>query len=435
MNQSLPKVPNRKLKITLILLGSRGDLQPYCALAIGLRRAGHKVTIVTTENFESFVKQFDLEFAPLGGNTEELFQSDAGIRATSGEKFELISDELFQQHLESAWVACQESEVIIYTPQTNWGYHIAEKLEIPCFIAFCLPYSPTGMFPLLQFTQIANNQLSRVINYASYFLVEFLYWHRYKHLINRFRTQTLKLPPLPFLGSRLRKKTPKNLSQIPVLHGYSSHIIPRPKDWPEWAYVTGYWFIDQAQTYEPPQELKEFLAQKPTPISLGFGSMAMQDPQRVTNLILGALEKTGQRGIILSGWGKVGTTDKIKDSSRALVINSVPHDWLFPQVSATVHHGGAGTTAAALRAGIPTIIVPFFADQPTWGEKVVQLGVSPASIPYKELSEEALAAAIEVALKDSVMRSQAKELGEKIRSENGVANAVEVIHRHLGLIG
>lgn len=434
MNQSLPTVPSRKLKITILTVGSRGDLQPYCALAVGLKRAGHRVTIATTENFESFVRNLELEFAPITGNSQELFQADTGIQTIEGGKFEIISDELFQRQLESAWVACQESEVLIYTPLTIWGYHIAEKLEIPCFIASYLPFSPTGMFPLLQFNQIASNPLSRAINYASYFLVQFLYWQRYKHLLNNFRTQTLKLPPLPFLGSLWRKNTPKNLSQIPVLHGYSSHVIPKPKDWPDWAYVTGYWFLEQADTYAPPEELKEFLEQKPTPIYIGFGSMTMQDPDTVTNLILKALEKTRQRGIILSGWGKLGKTDEVKDSLRALVINSVPHDWLLPQVLATVHHGGAGTTAAALRAGIPAIIVPFFADQPTWGEKVAQLGVSPAPIPFKKLSDEALAEAIQVVLGDSVMHSKAKELGEKIRSEDGVANAVEAFHRHLGLI-
>ncbi|MBD2436366.1 glycosyltransferase family 1 protein [Nostoc sp. FACHB-110] len=415
-------------------MGSRGDLQPYCALAIGLRRAGHQVTIATTENFESFIKQFDLEFASIGGNSQELFQSSEGIRTVAGEKVEILSDALFQQQLESAWLACRESEVIIYTPQTNWGYHIVEKLEIPCFIASCLPFSATGMFPYLNFNQIANNPLSRVINYTTYLLLEFLYWQRYKHLINRFRTQTLKLPSLSFLGTIGRNDTPKNLLKIPVLHGYSSHVIPRPNDWPEWVYLTGYWFIDQADDYTPCEELREFLRQKPTPISIGFGSMAMRNPEKVTNSILKALEKTHQRGIILSGWGNVGTTDEVKDSSRAFVINSVPHDWLLPQVLANVHHGGAGTSAAVLRAAIPSIVMPFFADQPIWAEKLAQLGVTPQPIPFKEFSEEALAAAIEIALNDSRMRSQAKELGEKIRSEDGVANAVDIIHRHLGLI-
>ncbi|WP_341530301.1 glycosyltransferase [Nostoc sp. UHCC 0302] len=146
------------------------------------------------------------------------------------------------------------------------------------------------------------------------------------------------------------------------------------------------------------------------------------------------MKKTHQRSIILSGWGNVGRTVGIKDSLRAFVRKEVPHDWLFPQVKAMVHHAGASTTAAVLRSGIPSIVVPFFADQPIWGEKLNRLGVSPSPIPYNHVSEETLAEAIEVVLSDEVMKKKAQELGQKIRSEDGVANAVEAFHRHLGLL-
>jgi UDP:flavonoid glycosyltransferase YjiC (YdhE family) len=291
------------------------------------------------------------------------------------------------------------------------------------------------MFGFLKFAQITKNPLKKLINYGSYLLVEFLHWQRYRKLLNHFRTETLKLPPLPYLGRRFRRKTPANVSRIPVLYGFSSHVIPKPRDWPHWAYVTGFWFIDQASEYEPPIELEDFLGRKQLPLCFGFGSMTMPNPEYLTHYIVEALKKTHQGGIILSGWGDVGRTVNVKDSLRVFVIKEVPHDWLFPQVPAVVHHGGASTTAAVLRAGTPSVTVPFFADQPVWGEKLTRLGVSPAPIPYHKVSEKTLAAAIEIVLGDEVMQKKAQELGQKIRGEDGVANAVEAFHRHLGLIG
>ncbi|MBD2247349.1 glycosyltransferase [Nostoc sp. FACHB-888] len=289
MRQSLT-APSRKLKITILTVGSRGDLQPYCALAIGLKRAGHEVTLATHENFEPFVRKFDLKFAPIAGNIQEFLQSKLQQRLIAGEKLNPYeADKLLLQQLQSAWVACQGSEVIIYTPLANWGYHIAEKLGVPCFFASVLPLSPTGMFGFLRFAQIAKNPLKKAINYGSYLLVEFLHWQRYQKLLNHFRTETLKLPPLPYLGRRFRQKTPANVSQIPVLYGFSSHVIPKPDDWPHWAYVTGFWFIDQASEYEPPLELEDFLGRKQLPLCFGFGSMTMPNPEYLTHYIVEAL--------------------------------------------------------------------------------------------------------------------------------------------------
>ena len=169
LSQSLPIAPSRKLKITILTVGSRGDLQPYCALAIGLRRAGHQVTVATHENFASFVRKFDLEFAPIAGNMEEFLQSKQGQRLIAGEKLKKEeADKLLLQQLESGWQACQGSEVIIYTPLATFGYHIAEKLGVPCFFASVLPLSPTGMFGFLRFAQTTKNPLKKAINYGTY---------------------------------------------------------------------------------------------------------------------------------------------------------------------------------------------------------------------------------------------------------------------------
>nr|WP_277883360.1 glycosyltransferase [Nostoc flagelliforme] len=197
--------PSRKLKITILTVGSRGDLQPYCALGIGLKRAGHEVTVATHENFEPFVRQFDLEFPAIAGNIQEFLQSKQGQRLIAGEKLNPEErDKLLLQQLQSAWVACQGAEVIIYTPLANWGYHIAEKLGVPCFFASVVPLSPTGMFGFLRFAQIAKNPLKKAINYGSYLVVEFLHWQRYRQLGQSLQNRNFEIAASTIFGQTLQ---------------------------------------------------------------------------------------------------------------------------------------------------------------------------------------------------------------------------------------
>ncbi len=409
-------------------VGSRGDVQPYCALALGLQRAGYRVRIATHYNFEEFVSQLGLEFAPIAGNYQELLQSEAGQKLLAGQRSKLISDELFQKQLADGWASCQGTDVVIFTPLSLWGYHIAEKLAVPGFIGANIPISPTRAFPLLKFNLSPRNPFESTLNYASYLLLEFLFWQEQRETINRFRQETLNLPPLPFLGNRFRRKRPNNLSPLPIFYGFSPSVIPKPADWADWLNVTGYWFLDQATTYQPPKELLDFINDDSPPVCIGFGSMTSSNPQSVTEVLLEALARSQQRGILLSGWAGIGN---VKMPNHVFVIDSVPHDWLFPRMAAVVHHGGANTTAAGLRAGVPSVIVPFFADQPVWGQRLADLGVSPPPVPFKELSAQALATAIQVAVSDEEMRSRAEALGRKIREEDGVANAVAAFQHYL----
>jgi UDP:flavonoid glycosyltransferase YjiC (YdhE family) len=214
------------------------------------------------------------------------------------------------------------------------------------------------------------------------------------------------------------------LRRSPVLYGFSPLVIPPPPDWGGNVHVTGYWFLEPAVSWTPPADLTTFLDGGPPPIYVGFGSMSSRRPEETTRLVLSALAQTGQRAVLLSGWGGLTKAD-LPDS--VLMIHSVPHDWLFRRVAAVVHHGGAGTTAAGLRAGAPSVIIPFFGDQPFWGQRVVALGVGPEPIPRQQLTAESLAAAIEEAVTNVAMRRRAADLGEQIRAEDGVARAVEAI--------
>lgn len=190
--------------------------------------------------------------------------------------------------------------------------------------------------------------------------------------------------------------------------------------------MTGYWFLRTPPGWSPPEPLRRFLEAGEPPVYVGFGSMPNQEPRATFDLILRALEMTGQRGVIYGGWGGLAGETA---GDRALVIEGVPHEWLFPRMKAVVHHGGAGTTAAGLRAGVPNVVVPFFGDQPFWGWRVAALGAGPAPIPRRSLTAERLAAAIERAVTDPAIHGRASEIGARLRAEDGVANTVVLIQR------
>jgi sterol 3beta-glucosyltransferase len=207
---------------------------------------------------------------------------------------------------------------------------------------------------------------------------------------------------------------------------FSPHVVPRPSDWGDYAHVTGYWFLDCSSDYQPPADLEGFLQAGSPPVYVGFGSTLTGDAQKMTALVLDALACAKQRGVLVTGWGglKVGEI-----SSDVFVANSIPFDWLFPRVTTAVHHGGAGTTAAALRAGIPSVIVPFGLDQSFWGWQVKRLGAATEPIAPKRLTVERLATVIRCVVEDTRLRDCAATLGEKIRDEDGVGNAVTIIER------
>ncbi|GCL35098.1 glycosyl transferase family 28 [Sphaerospermopsis reniformis] len=242
--------------------------------------------------------------------------------------------------------------------------------------------------------------------------------------VNQFREKTLQLTPLSNwqrLYGRLQKVN------VPYLYGFSPVVVPKPSTWSERLHITGYWFLEHPANWTPPQDLQEFIAAGSPPVYIGFGSMTGRDPQQMTEIALTALKKTKQRGILVTGSGGIAATDL---PETVFKIESVPHDWLFPRMAAIVHHGGAGTSAAALRAGVPSIIIPFFGDQPFWGHCLWQLGVSPEPIPKPALTVDKLAQAITTAVNHTQMRQKAQFIGEQIRLENGVNQAVAAFHQH-----
>jgi UDP:flavonoid glycosyltransferase YjiC (YdhE family) len=313
--------------------------------------------------------------------------------------------------------ACQGSDVLLLGGAGNVaGTTIAEKLDIPFVAAFLQPLStPTREYAAAFFPRLPIEV--GPVNRLSYRLAVQGFWQFFRRAINEARQSYFDMPPLPFLGPFGRYASEKR----PILYGYSRHLVPRPADWPDHAWVTGNWFLERSRGWKPDRDLLAFMEAGPPPVYIGFGSMNSRDPQRTTRLVHDALAETGQRGILLSGWGGMISESRPK---HIFVAEDIPHDWLFPRVSAVVHHGGAGTTAAGLRAGAPTVTIPFFGDQPFWGWRVYKLGAGPKPLPQKRLTKEKLACAIDRAVNDASMRTNALALREKLVAEDGVGNAV-----------
>lgn len=401
------------MRITILAIGSRGDVQPYVALGLGLQAAGYQVQLASYARFEGFVTNRGLDFAPVGADPQAYIQA----LAKNVDYWRIFCDNL-ERLLADCWECCQGTEAIIYSQVALPGYHIAEKLKIPCFAAYTNPLTRTRAFPHPLYTTDIN--LGGTYNWLTYVIHEQLRWQPVRKKINYWRQETLNLPPVPFTGVYRQQQQQK----IPILHCFSPDVIPKPDDWAAWAHVTGYWFLDAP--WQPPIELVNFIKSGSPPVYIGFGSMGEHNPRAMIDLGLNTLAQIGQRGILLTS----GDSD-VELPDHVLAIASVPHDWLFPLCSAVVHHGGAGTTAAALRAGVPSIITPFGVDQPFWGKQVANLGVGTSPIPQKQLTAEKLAAAISVAINDKTICDRALILSQKIRAEDGVKCAVELIHQYL----
>jgi sterol 3beta-glucosyltransferase len=411
------------MRIAMIALGSRGDVQPYAALSQGLQRAGHQVKFLSHENFADFAIAHGLNFVPMYGNVQEIVESPEMRRLLEKGNFLAITRYTAKESKRAtiAWAetglaVCQDVDLIIAgVGGGTLAMALSEKFGIPYLPAYVFPFTPTREFPGVLFPA-SIGRFGGLINWLSHQLVKQALWQGNRSGDTAARQQVLNLPAAPLFG-------PKPDAKIPTIYGFSDAVIPRPRDWHN-TELTGYWFLESAANWTPPESLVQFLDAGEPPVYVGFGSMGSRDPEATAQLVLQAIAQTGQRAILLAGWGGLQAADV---TDKVYLIDSAPHDWLFSRMAAVVHHGGAGTTAAGLRAGVPTIIIPFFGDQGFWGQRVADLGVGTAPIPRRQLTAENLAEAISKAVNDQAMRDRAAVIGEIIRGEDGVARAIAVI--------
>ncbi len=417
-------------RITLITAGSRGDVQPYIALGLGLQAAGHDARLATHAVFGDWIAGHGLAFSPVEGDPMAMARGQSGRdwMETGRRGFGLLRGfrefigPLLHKATADLLPACADADLILFAGPTFFAaYNVAEKLDLPFVQAYLQPVNPTREFPSLVYpTRFRGGPL---FNYATHAIGGQLFYQMLRPLVNGVRREMLGLRPLSAIGPFLRMMR----RRLPVLLGYSPTVLPKPKDWTEAEFVTGFWFMDEAD-YTPPDDLARFLAAGPPPVYVGFGSMTGNDPERLTRITVEALRQSGRRGVLLSGWAGLAVGD-LPDS--ILRLDAVPHDWLFPRMAAVVHHGGVGTTHTGLRAGVSNVVVPFFGDQPFWGDRVHALGAGPRPILQADLTAESLAEAIRAATGDEAMRARAAAVGRQIQEENGVDVAVEIIDRYL----
>jgi len=421
------------MRITIVAIGGRGDVQPLVALGAGLRRTGrYEISIVTSDDFDGLVGKEGLEFISLGMNAQELLMTEAAWDVLeSGHNFLQgmwriirMMKPILEQIMDSTWQACQGTDAIIFSALGVGAYHIAEKQRVPCLWAIPFPlYSRTRSFPSLAFPSLP---LGGIYNLFTHIVVEQFAQQLGGRFVNHWRRKRLGLPPISLFKWPYRHLYGE---PVPVLYSYSPSIVPKPSDWGEHIHVTGYWFLDHSSDWKPPVELVDFLEAGQPPVYVGFGSMSNRDPEATAQIVIDALERSGQRGLIATGWGGLKSSSL---PSSVFMLESAPHDWLFPRTTAVVHHGGAGTTAAGLRAGVPSVLVPHFGDQPFWGQQIVRLGVGPDPIPRRRLTADRLTHALRVAVTDEQMSKCAATLGQTIRAEDGIGNAVRIINQVIG---
>jgi UDP:flavonoid glycosyltransferase YjiC (YdhE family) len=311
--------------------------------------------------------------------------------------------------------------VVTETTTFSLGASLAERWGIPWINGFLAPMAPTRAFPSPILPPPAV-RLPGWANLLQHHVATQIIWQVFRRSTDDLRRDVLGLGRWPRTGPFAQF----GRECRPVLMAFSEHMVPRPLDWDARLEMTGYWFLDRPLNWTPPADLVRFMEAGPAPVYAGFGSMGMADPEHTGTVVVDAIGKVGCRAVIAAGWA--GLRARLPGDD-IFVVDELPHDWLFPRVAAVVHHGGAGTTAAAARAGVPSVPVPFMVDQFFWAWRLKQLGLAPAAIPHRKLTAGALAAALRQALDDREMRRRASELGAHIRAEDGVARAVDKIER------
>ncbi len=423
------------MNVTILTAGSRGDVQPYVAIGTALQSLGHEVRIATHRTFKPLLDQYGLGYSSIEGDPRKILMGDVGQRLLSTDKNPIAmmrhtiaaAEPVLHQVFDDYWKACQDAEVILFHLLAALpAVSIAEKLNILAFPLYLQHVHHTRHYPSAAATPLPLGIpfLAELYNLLTYKMEDWAFWYFIRPVINHWREYALELPPY-----KMNPFSSKEWPRRPFLYGFSSQVIPKAPDWGDNIHITGYWFLPKVEDWCPPKRLLDFLQSGPPPVYVGFGSMVQRDAEEITEIVLQALELTKKRAILSTGWGGVGNSDL---PDNVLRIDFAPHEWLFPRMAAVVHHGGAGTTAAGLRAGVPSVIVPFFGDQPFWGWRVAELGVGPRPVPRKKLTAKSLAKAIKLATNSTDIKKRAERLGEAIRAERGVANAVRILTGHFG---
>ncbi|MGI9614887.1 MAG: glycosyltransferase [Acidimicrobiales bacterium] len=405
------------MRVTIMTLGTRGDVQPFVTLACGLRDLGHEVTVSSSSSFQWIADEHGVPYEPLDLDFSDLQNSDGAAAAMRGNVKAVINamrtvKPLFRTSLtdQKRVVESTSPELLISHPKTLGGPHLAEWLGIPHVGSLVIPgVTTTGEFPPIPLTWTGTPAW---LNRFAYQMIP-MGMRSFKGIVADFRQDELGLggPTVLWDGA------------APTMYGYSPTAVPNPDDWPPTAQAVGYWLPETPASYEAPADLVDFIERGEPPVYIGFGSSIDADPAALGGLIRDAVDRADVRAVVQGGRQLV----HIESSDAVLFAESVPHSWLFPQMSCIVHHGGSGTTGEALRAAKPQVVVPFSVDQPFWAKRVHMLGVSPEPLPRKKLTSELLARSIATARSDPTIARAGERVGKLLQAEDGVAAASDYL--------
>ncbi|ANH94806.1 UDP-glucose--sterol glucosyltransferase [Streptomyces sp. SAT1] len=398
------------MRILIAAAGSRGDVDPYTGLGAGLRRAGHEVAVAAPDTFAPLVRRAGVEFRGLPARPE-------AQGAVTGRRDLMRGAAAFVNRLAGGFAAAvgDGTELLVLSTTTApLGWHLAEATGLPSIGAYLQPTAPTGAFPPVV---TGTRSLGRLGNRAAGRLGVRMADRLYGDAVAALRRE-LGLPPRTPAAERRRREA----AHWPVLHGFSEHVVPRPPDWRPGLDVVGNWWPYTDPDARLPADLEDFLAAGPPPVFVGFGSMAGGHGERLSETVVRALRRAGLRGVLQSGAAGLAA-----EGDDILTVGEVPHTLLFPRTAAVVHHAGAGTSAAALRAGVPSVPVPVTADQPFWAARLTALGAAPAAIPFTGLTPERLADALDRAVRAPALTRSAATVAGRLAGEDGVGRVVEAV--------
>ncbi|WP_078289973.1 glycosyltransferase [Mycobacterium sp. D16R24] len=408
-------------RIVIAAIGSHGDVAPLTGIGTRLRQAGHHVTLAAYERFNSLISNAGLDFRGIPEPATPSENADVNVTKE-------LAEFLAPRGMRSLGIALLSAihdvpaDLLLLSPYSELaGHPLAEAKGIPSMGIRLQPWSATAEFPPAALgAWSAGSAANRLASHAGAWLVDRLYGG----VVSGFR-RDLGLPKAS--AGQLRRS--RSGSEWTVLHGFSPHIVPRPSDWRPGLEVTGYWWPQPDPRWQPSPTLVDFLAAGDPPVFIGFGSTMTSAAQavRVSELVRETLRLVGMRGIVQTGWAGINAAD-----DSVLTVGELPHSWLFPRMAAVVHHCGAGTVAAGLRAGVPTVAVPGLGDQPFWARRLRDLGLSAGTIPQRTLTVERLADALRAAVTDRQLTGRSRRVADLIATDDGAAGVVVTVDRMLG---
>lgn len=423
---TLSKETNSPKQISLLTYGSRGDVEPFIALGVGLQRSGHTVKLAAPAKFASLAAQHNIGFAPIEGDPDELahaFASHAGmswLRMITGMMKHVLP--IAKKAYAVLEETTRDADLIVHSfLMTDAGHTLAKIRKVPDFSAQFFPmFLKTSAFPAVALPDLPFGNVYRRMTHN---LNNFVFRRGARFLYQCLRSTDRTLPVLaPWLFSG------PVANRTPVFFAYSPHILPMPVDWPSNAHITGYWALPLPSGWVPKPELEAFLRSGPPPVYFSTGSMRSDRTGEMVDMVIKSTRKLGQRLLLCL---PPGTDNPDPNGTDVLIIEEVPHSWLFPQMRFILHHGGAGTTGAAAASGIPSTAIPHSADQSFWARRIVQLGLGPGSPPAHKLTQEKMFSMIRDATSNPGYRHQASMIAAKLQSEDGVAAAVDLINWRL----